>query len=57
MKRTIKLFCVVLSLITVFTLFCSCGNKNAQNLPLSGVTLKVFNWGDYIDENVLTIFD
>ena len=50
-----KIFCVVLSFVIIFTL-CSCG-KDTSNLPLNGVTLKIFNWGDYIDENVLSIFE
>ncbi len=57
MKKTVKLFCIILSFAMTLTVFCSCGNNNSENLPLSGVTLKVFNWGDYIDENVLTIFE
>ncbi len=51
-----KIFCVVLSFVMIFALS-ACGNKNTENLLLNGVTLKVFNWGDYIDENVLTMFE
>ena len=57
MKKTVKLSCIILSFVMTFTVFCSCQSKNSENLPLNGVTLKVFNWGDYIDENVLTIFE
>lgn len=43
----------------------SCGgdetaNKNPEDYPypeLVGTTLKVYNWGDYIDESVLDIFE
>lgn len=48
-----------LSLIFVFALIftlCSCGTDNSDK-AFSGVTLKVFNWGDYIDEEVLTMFE
>lgn len=50
-----KFLSFTLALLLTFSL-CSCG-KDTANKPLSGVTLKVFNWGDYIDESVLTMFE
>jgi len=50
-----KIIAVLLIALTVFTLS-SCKN-DSEGKPLSGVTLKVFNWGDYIDEEVLNIFE
>lgn len=51
-----KITALILTLLTVFTL-ASCGAEDNASKPLSGVTLKVFNWGDYIDEEVLNIFE
>lgn len=50
-----KFFCLFFVFTLIFAL-CSCGTDNSGK-PLSGVTLKVFNWGDYIDENTLTLFE
>ena len=51
-----KIIAMLMVTVLTFTL-CSCGGSNEENKPLSGVTLKVFNWGDYIDEEVLNIFE
>ena len=53
MKRFIAVLLLVLSLFALT----SCGDKSDEGKVLSGVTLKVFNWGDYIDEEVLNIFE
>ncbi len=49
-----KIVALLLAISTIFGL-CSC--KKEEEKALSGVTLKVFNWGDYIDEDVLNIFE
>lgn len=51
-----KIIAVILSALMVLTLS-SCAGNSGEEKPLSGVTLKVFNWGDYIDEEVLNIFE
>ena len=49
-----KIIALLMTALFIFGL-CACGEQEVK--PLSGVTLKVFNWGDYIDENVLNIFE
>lgn len=50
MKKYIKIFSVFLILTVVVSLFAGCGDKGT-------VTLRVYNWGDYIDESVLDEFE
>lgn len=52
MRFPFKKFVLVSVCLAVFVGFAGCGSDNAT----ATVTLNVFNWGDYIDENVLTSF-
>ena len=49
-----KIIAVIMLASVIFGL-CACGEKETKQF--SGVTLKIFNWGDYIDENILNIFE
>lgn len=56
MKKTLRM--VLLLLIAAITLS-GCGQKPTPTAdkPLAGTTLKVYNWGEYIDEDVIPIFE
>lgn len=49
MNRLTKIVCVLVVLIGLFS---SCGRSDAERSKI----LKVYNWGDYIDEDLLTEF-
>jgi len=55
-----KIFKFILPVLVCSVLFLSgCGQKlePTEDMPLAGTTLKVYNWGEYIDEDVIDIFE
>ncbi len=54
-----KLFKISLLMLFAVTILSGCGNDNTPTAdkPLAGTTLKVYNWGEYIDEDVISIFE
>jgi spermidine/putrescine transport system substrate-binding protein len=52
MKRVLSILLVFSVLVTVSAGFTGCGSSDSKK-----VTLKVYNWGDYIGENVVKEFE
>lgn len=60
MKKAVKILSVITAVIMVISVFSSCGANTgvSDNSEKSGdVTLRVYNWGEYIDPDVLTAFE
>ena len=51
MKKLWKICTLALSFLMLFTV-AGCGGQSSDQ-----VTLRVYNWGDYIDEDVLAQFE
>ncbi len=53
-----KFFALLLVLTLTFSI-CACSGSTTPTAdkPLAGTTLKVFNWGEYIDEDVISMFE
>lgn len=51
MKRTINIFCTLLVAASAMLFAVGCGDSGRQNI------LKVYNWGDYIDEDLIVEFE
>jgi spermidine/putrescine-binding protein len=49
MKKVLTVFLILLFLISIFALLSGCGQKS--------VVLNVFNWGEYIDPELITKFE
>lgn len=55
MKKVLTILLVLSIVLSVCA--CSGGNTPTADKPLAGTTLKVFNWGEYIDEDVIGMFE
>ena len=55
MKKILAMLLVLALSLSV----CACGGQNTPTAdkPLAGTTLKVYNWGEYIDEDVIGMFE
>ena len=54
MKEARKMAAIFLILVMIFSLAACGGGGGGQKVS---TTINVFNWGDYIDESVLTDFE
>ena len=54
-----KIFKITLLLLSITLILSCCGQKAVPTAdkPLAGTTLKVYNWGEYIDEDVISMFE
>ena len=54
-----KKFLALLLVLALSLSVCACGGQNTPTAdkPLAGTTLKVYNWGEYIDEDVIGMFE
>lgn len=55
MKKVLTILLILSIVLSVCA--CSGGNTPTADKPLAGTTLKVFNWGEYIDEDVIGMFE
>lgn len=54
-----KKILIMLLVLALSLSVCACGGQNTPTAdkPLAGTTLKVYNWGEYIDEDVIGMFE